>query len=290
MDTDLDMSVPPPSPPRSIPPAPRSISPPPENHPCRKKLLIRGVETFIPSDAEAYANQHLPRGRVEWVSDESFNLVFGSESDAVVALRGIEELSHGEGGEGGDWDERPAKPCNGKEGVELWVRRARESDVKVRDARVRSRFYLMNPGFDPEVVGFRRGYRRGDGRVVKKRRSASPERKELFPDRKGDRGALRERDTTPRELFPEKRRGGLSIEKLSGVGYEERRPPRELFPQRQEQREFSFKGAAAKDDDFSFLGASRGRNLARDLFPSKVAGQQQGFGLGDGRTRAEDLL
>ncbi|KAI7632909.1 hypothetical protein KC322_g22512, partial [Hortaea werneckii] len=46
---------------------------------------------------------------------------------------------------------RRAKPLNTIPDVELFVRQAVASDVKAKNARLHSRFYLDNPDFDPEL-------------------------------------------------------------------------------------------------------------------------------------------
>lgn len=113
------------------------------------KVHIRGINTFNTSMVEAYARQHDSAdffNKVEWVDDASANLIYDTELAAIEALQAMtatEEL-------GDPLSTRPAKRLEGQQDVELFVRQAVESDVKVKGASLYSRYYLDNPDEDPE--------------------------------------------------------------------------------------------------------------------------------------------
>ncbi|KAI1345514.1 hypothetical protein F5Y01DRAFT_308995 [Xylaria sp. FL0043] len=122
---------------------------------CPSKLFLKGLDVMNPDDVKAYVAQHcsdhsLDLERIEWIDDNSANLLFVSEnaaSQALVALAAssIPDFSH--------LPARhllPAKPFSAKPDVILQVRPSLESDKKQAGAASRSRFYLLNPEYDPE--------------------------------------------------------------------------------------------------------------------------------------------
>jgi hypothetical protein len=144
-----------------------------------------------PREVKTYVAEHYPNGeceRIEWIDDTSANLIFASTStaqDALVALASVEiadatllparELL-------------PAKAFSQKAGIGLQVRMAVEGDRKQPRAAERSRFYLLNPEYDPEN---RKRYRdRDDGGSRSHRRRYS---------REDERGYTREDE--PRDHF-----------------------------------------------------------------------------------------
>lgn len=115
------------------------------------KVHIRGLDTLTTDDIRNYVKSHfgLP-DRVEWIDDTSANLLFGAEStarDALVALSSIEILDPTALAIG---ETLPAKPLEGRPEISLHVRTAVQSDRKQAGAALRSRFYLLNPEYDPE--------------------------------------------------------------------------------------------------------------------------------------------
>ncbi|KAI0969847.1 hypothetical protein F4678DRAFT_156844 [Xylaria arbuscula] len=139
------------------------------------KVFIKGLDVMNPDDVKAYVAQHcadpsLHLERIEWIDDNSANLLFASESTASQALLALaadpDSISH------------PsllparqllsAKPFSTKPEVALQVRPALVSDQKQAGAAQRSRFYLLNPEYDPEERRRRNETRRyrdrnGDG-------------------------------------------------------------------------------------------------------------------------------
>lgn len=119
------------------------------------KVYIRGLDVMNPTDVKAYVAQHclqdsIELERLEWIDDNSANLLFASESIAFQALAALAadplpDLSH-----------LPArhlisaKPFSERPDIFLQVRPSLESDKKQVGAALRSRFYLLNPEYDPE--------------------------------------------------------------------------------------------------------------------------------------------
>ncbi|KAI1487535.1 hypothetical protein F5X96DRAFT_681161 [Biscogniauxia mediterranea] len=117
------------------------------------KIHIRGLDILNPNQVKAYVAEHHPEDpveKIEWIDDSSANLVFASEPAASQALaclvagstRDINQLS--------PRTLLPAKPFSQNPEVILQVRPALFSDRKQAGAASRSRFYLLNPEYDPE--------------------------------------------------------------------------------------------------------------------------------------------
>ncbi|KAI1098545.1 hypothetical protein F4804DRAFT_121294 [Jackrogersella minutella] len=139
------------------------------------KVHIRGLDIMDPEDVKSYVAGHSPEDRVEsieWIDDSSANLLFNSDSAATRALssliaEGIDDVA-----------QLPlrklihAKPYSKKPEVTLQVRLAMTSDKKQAGAASRSRFYLLNPAYDPEERRRRseaRRYRDRDGNGYSRR-------------------------------------------------------------------------------------------------------------------------
>lgn len=145
---------------------------------------------------------------MEWIDDTAANLLFSSESsarDALIALSTIDiadptALAVGE-------ETLPAKPVDGKPEISLHIRYAVLSDKKAPGAALRSRFYLLNPEYDPEERrrnkyrernGSRRGRRESESETGISfeasmyddvpRASRGRERRNSSPDRLRNRG------------------------------------------------------------------------------------------------------
>ncbi|KAJ9142772.1 DUF2414 domain protein [Pleurostoma richardsiae] len=156
---------------------PAETESPDERRPVPNKVHIRGLESINADELKQYVGQNAGGSaleRIEWIDDSSANLVFGSDSaaqDALVALAAVEiadasQLPPLEG--------LPAKPFAAKPETALQVRFAVVADKKQSGAAARSRFYLLNPEWDPEERRRREGNRR-------------------YRDRDGDRGYGRDR-------------------------------------------------------------------------------------------------
>ncbi|KAK1594064.1 uncharacterized protein LY79DRAFT_513427 [Colletotrichum navitas] len=115
------------------------------------KVHIRGLETLTTDDIKTYVKDHYgPMNRVEWIDDESANLVFGSESSAQDALKALSAIEIADVTQLPINETIPAKAVAFKPDVNLQVRFAMISDKKAPGAAQRSRFYLFHPEFDPE--------------------------------------------------------------------------------------------------------------------------------------------
>ncbi|GAW16775.1 hypothetical protein ANO14919_062130 [Xylariales sp. No.14919] len=140
---------------------------------CPTKIFIKGLDVMNPNDVKAYVAQHCSDSdvnleRIEWIDDNSANLLFASENTASQALGALaaDPIL--------DTSQLPArhllraKPFSTKPEIILQVRPALESDRKQAGAASRSRFYLLNPEYDPEERRRRNEARRyrdrnGDG-------------------------------------------------------------------------------------------------------------------------------
>ncbi|KAK4169175.1 hypothetical protein QBC43DRAFT_308856 [Cladorrhinum sp. PSN259] len=117
------------------------------------KLHIRGLDTFKPDDIHAYLREYDTKtafDRIEWIDDSSANLVFKSEGaaqEALIALAGIEIA---DATQLPPLEMIPAKRYTVKPESDLQIRFAVASDKKASGAAHRSRFYLLNPEYDPE--------------------------------------------------------------------------------------------------------------------------------------------
>ncbi|KAI2602409.1 hypothetical protein GGR54DRAFT_503235 [Hypoxylon sp. NC1633] len=141
------------------------------------KVHIRGLDTMNPDQVRAYIAEHFPEDpvdRIEWIDDSSANILFGSGSTAARALRSlaIDDIP--------DVSQLPilrsffAKPFSEKPDVSLQIRLAVAADKKQVGAASRSRFYLLNPEYDPEERRRRtesRRFRERDGDGHNRRRT-----------------------------------------------------------------------------------------------------------------------
>ncbi|KAI7514884.1 hypothetical protein KC347_g157 [Hortaea werneckii] len=121
-----------------------------ENAPETTKIYLQGVDRFQPMDVKAYATEHYSTDflnkKLEWVNDSAVKLVYDTEVAAEEALQAFSAEEQTD-----PLILRRAKPLNTIPDVELFVRQAVTSDVKAKNARLHSRFYLDNPDFDPEL-------------------------------------------------------------------------------------------------------------------------------------------
>jgi hypothetical protein len=102
---------------------------------------------------KAYVAEHFSAGRferVEWIDDSSANLIFSSESTAQEALVALATVEIADATQLPLLENISAKPFSGKPESNLLVRLAVTGDRKAAGAASRSRFYLLNPEYDPE--------------------------------------------------------------------------------------------------------------------------------------------
>ncbi|KAI2643256.1 hypothetical protein GGS21DRAFT_6284 [Xylaria nigripes] len=137
---------------------------------CPCKVYIKGLDAMNPQDVKEYFAQHcsdsdLELERIEWIDDSSANLLFASADIASQALAALaaEPISN--------VSQLPtrhlltAKAYSTKPDIMLQVRPALENDKKQAGAASRSRFYLLNPEYDPEERRRRNEVRRYRDRV-----------------------------------------------------------------------------------------------------------------------------
>lgn len=108
-----------------------------------------------PHDVKAYIAEHCSDSsinleRIEWIDDNSANIVFVSENIASQVLAALTLDPVTDVSQLSTQHVLPAKPFTTRPEVMLQVRPALESDRKQAGAASRSRFYLLNPEYDPE--------------------------------------------------------------------------------------------------------------------------------------------
>ncbi|KAI1112584.1 hypothetical protein F5Y14DRAFT_421143 [Nemania sp. NC0429] len=210
---------------------------------CPAKVYLKGLDLMNPRDVKAYVAEHcadssIDLERIEWVDDNSANLIFASESIASQALAALAVDPIIDVSLLPTRHMLPAKPFTTKPEVALQVRPALESDKKQAGAASRSRFYLLNPEYDPEERRRRNETRRyrdrnDDGFSRRHGRPPRPEEGEelfdvnLYDDSPAATAApvARARPRRKRSLTPDY--------EMAEPGINQRRPSnrgRELFP------------------------------------------------------------
>lgn len=216
------------------------------------KVHIRGLDTFTPDDIKAYLTQHSLSAqfeRIEWIDDNSANLIFRSEAAAqeailelaAVAISDVTQLPPLEG--------IPAKQYTTKPDSHLQIRFAVAGDKKAVGAAQRSRFYLLHPEYDPEERRRRGGrggskyrdrddgYRRGGRDARRRDRLEDVEDAEQFDVNlyDDDSAALAQRTSGRRSRSRSHRRssrGSIGSESDRGRSYTQKNRQKELFPDR----------------------------------------------------------
>ena len=112
------------------------------------KVHLRGLDDLttrkIEEGVREVYNTDLYR-RLQWIDDTSANLIFDTEDAAADALAALSAEDESE-----PLRLRAVKPLESLGGAQLQARMAIEADVKAPGAKDRSRFYLMNPDYDPD--------------------------------------------------------------------------------------------------------------------------------------------
>ena len=127
------------------------------------KVHITGLDVLKPDDIKAYVSEYFtesPFERIEWIDDSSANLLFESEPIAARALEALAAEPIQDVAVLPPKQLLPARPYSQKPEIALRVRLAVISDKKQAGAAQRSRFYLLNPEFDPEERRRHRGENR----------------------------------------------------------------------------------------------------------------------------------
>ncbi|TDZ21799.1 Uncharacterized protein Cob_v005432 [Colletotrichum orbiculare MAFF 240422] len=115
------------------------------------KVHIRGLNSLTTDSIKSYVRDHYgPAERVEWIDDESANLVFSCESSAQEALKSLSAIEIADVTQLPLLESVPAKALASHPEVKLQIRFSVLSDKKAPGAAQRSRFYLLHPEFDPE--------------------------------------------------------------------------------------------------------------------------------------------
>jgi len=112
------------------------------------KVHLRGLDDLttrkIEEGVREVYNSDFYR-RLQWIDDTSANLIYDTEDAAADALAALSAEDENE-----PLRLRAVKPLEALGGVQLQARMAIEADVKAPGAKDRSRFYLMNPDYDPD--------------------------------------------------------------------------------------------------------------------------------------------
>lgn len=184
---------------------PVSIATQPHGHPEDEDILLsgpilreeavnlRGVNDMSNKDVKSYVSGTCSITSVfniDWVDDASVNIVFVDAIDAQNALQAMTDPSLFYDGDSIEPEQERAaktfvKADHGK--VQLQVRTSYQSDVKARDARQKSKYYLYN-GEPTKVEDFRRFQDKAHTyEVLERRRNLKPsgrseiDGEDLFP-------------------------------------------------------------------------------------------------------------
>ncbi|KAL8847028.1 MAG: hypothetical protein Q9221_007913 [Calogaya cf. arnoldii] len=199
MDVDMDIDLGPIDYPEasdiSSLPAPVTAEPLPDqptdilgSNAVTHKIHIKGVDDLTTGDVEAFVREHCSievPSRFEWVDDSSINIVYGTPAAALRALESLTLLPDGqEAASIPTLQLRPAKSLSNRSESRLLVRTAVSTDVKRPRAHEASRFYMMNPEFDPRASKTRRrNHSGGDGDYHKRRYGDGEHRRRRLQDR-----------------------------------------------------------------------------------------------------------
>lgn len=259
------------------------------------KIHIRGLDSLNPEEVKVYVAEHYPGSafeRIEWIDDTSANLIFSSESTAQEALVALASVQIADATQLPLLELLPAKSFSKKPKIGLGIRFAVAADRKQRGAAERSRFYLLNPEYDPEN---RKKYRDRDSEVYRcrhRRDDTPPEPFDvnLYDD---DAGALAMRNADSR---PRRRRSLTPPDYDSdrhAMSYRNSNRNKELFSTQPNGRYSSYRDRSASpgrerngdmnlDDVSSDGSAARNRlrartikerlsrsNRSKELFPEK---------------------
>lgn len=283
--------------------------------PVPNKIYLRGLENLTTDDIYTYVatyfNFHKP-SHIEWIDDLSANLVFPSKDIALEALKSLSA------NESFDLTNTPvlqtikAKPFPQYREASLEVRLAVAGDKKQVGARERSRFYLLNPEYDPAFGGKRinskvtKNYRHKNegGHRIQKNEGREPHRR----DRKTDLDSrLHERAKFPNLNQARATRRGhrreiilISEARDKDLRHEYSKTGKELFPDHEDSNRGRLRDRSispVQDDKDMRKGTSQmfnsaarslaktsnhfskasGNNNSKELFPASQSKQRLGI-------------
>ncbi|KAH0441597.1 hypothetical protein CcaCcLH18_01857 [Colletotrichum camelliae] len=258
------------------------------------KVHVSGLDNLTTDNIKTYVRDHHGTvERVEWIDDDSANLIFGSDVIAQEALKALSAVEIADPTQLPLLETIPAKNIASHPEANLQIRFAVLSDKKAPGAAQRSRFYLFHPEFDPEERRRRNRYRdregddrRRGGRRHQRDRSPSVEKFDaaMYDD---DEATLADRES--KSTLSRKR--SRSREGPHERSYAQRNQAKELFPGRGSVRGRRNRSASpTRDDDGdASMDAEAGRagttsnrerasgirgrlaqdNQSKELFPAK---------------------
>ncbi|KAK4575136.1 hypothetical protein LTR86_000988 [Recurvomyces mirabilis] len=216
------------------------------------KVHVRGVDDLSTRDVENFASEHFSDDlfkKVEWVNDSAVNLIYDTDAAAAEALTALSAEERSD-----PLEERAAKRLTTHPDVVLVVRRAVESDVKVKNASLHSRYYLDN-AIDPEDPhGNRSGKRRYGERGYRNRDYGNKRRRRDTEDdgyaRRGSGGdAFDENMYDDNPASVEARTEGSQSYTSADVGRKRARTGDELFPDKASGRLRNRSASPERDGD-----------------------------------------
>ncbi|KAK4191669.1 hypothetical protein QBC35DRAFT_448228 [Podospora australis] len=214
---------------------------PEDNELVLNKVNIRGLDTFKPDDVKSYLKEHSADAnfeRIEWVDDTSANFIYRSESAARDALIALAAVGIADPTQLAPRETIPARTFAQKPESFLQVRYAVASDKKAAGASQYSRFYLLNPEYDPEERRRRGEFSRGKYRDREdrprrrndRRREQRSEEPETFDENFYDEKSTTS-STRPSQRSPRPRRRSSSRDSRDR-SRDNRNRTKELFPDR----------------------------------------------------------
>ncbi|KAL9043006.1 MAG: hypothetical protein Q9180_000178 [Flavoplaca navasiana] len=177
-------------------PAPATSTPSPDrsaeqlgSNVVTHKVHIQGVDNLTTDDVKIFVAEHCSDEvpcRFEWVDDSSVNVVYGTPAAALRALESFTLLFNGQEPASSipNLQLRSAKSLSSRPEARLQVRTAVSTDVKRPRAHEASRFYMMNPEFDPRATRTRRrNPTEGNGDHQRRRYGDGERRRRRLQDR-----------------------------------------------------------------------------------------------------------
>ncbi|KAI4219735.1 MAG: hypothetical protein L6R36_008115 [Xanthoria steineri] len=196
------------------------------------KVHIKGVDDLTTDDVKTFVAEHCSTevpSRFEWVDDSSINIIYGTPASALRALEAFTRVPDGQQAASiPTLQLRPAKCLSNRPESRLQVRTAVSTDVKRPRAHEASRFYMMNPEFDPRAARIRkRNHTEGDGDYHKRRYGDGEHRRRRLQDRESGLMATIYDDTdSMRSKEAASRPSSVSLNSNGSS------PPDDRFPQR----------------------------------------------------------